>query len=68
MGKVQTKQKFSLKGNSDNENSNIGEKDVEAIQSIAQKSIYDFSDEDIEKNEKNSGKILFRNERKVTIF
>ena len=49
MGKVQTKQKFSLKGNSDNENSNIGEKDVEAIQSIARKSIYDFSDEDMKK-------------------
>ena len=67
-GKGTNKTKFSLKGNSDNENSNIGEKDVEAIQSIARKSIYDFSDEDMKKNKKNSGKILFRNERKVTIF
>ena len=46
------KTKFSLKGNSDNENSNIGEKDVEAIQSIARKSIYDFSDEDMKKTKK----------------
>ena len=67
-GKGTNKTKFSLKGNSDNENSNIGEKDVEAIQSIARKSIYDFSDEDMKKTKKNSGKILFRNERKVTIF
>ena len=48
-GKGTNKTKFSLKGNSDNENSNIGEKDVEAIQSIARKSIYDFSDEDMKK-------------------
>ena len=51
-GKGTNKTKFSLKGNSDNENSNIGEKDVEAIQSIAQKSIYDFSDEDMKKTKK----------------
>ncbi len=36
MGKVQTKQSFRLKDNSDNENSNIDEKDVAAIQSIGQ--------------------------------
>ena len=51
-GKGTNKTKFSLKGNSDNENSNIGEKDVEAIQSIARKSIYDFSDEDMKKTKK----------------
>ena len=51
-GKGTNKTKFSLKGNSDNENSNIGEKDVEAIQSIARKSIYDFSDEDMKKQKK----------------
>ena len=50
--KCTNKTKFSLKGNSDNENSNIGEKDVEAIQSIARKSIYDFSDEDMKKTKK----------------
>lgn len=51
-GKGTNKTKFSLKGNSDNENSNICEKDVEAIQSIARKSIYDFSDEDMKKTKK----------------
>ena len=51
-GKSTNKTKFSVKGNSDNENSNIGEKDVEAIQSIARKSIYDFSDEDMKKTKK----------------
>ena len=35
-GKGTNKTKFSLKGNSDNENSNIDEKDVAAIQSIGQ--------------------------------
>ena len=35
-GKGTNKTKFSLKDNSDNENSNIDEKDVAAIQSIGQ--------------------------------
>lgn len=51
-GKGTNKTKFSLKDNSDNENSNIDEKDVAAIQSIARKSIYDFSDEDMKKTKK----------------
>ena len=51
-GKGTNKTKFSLKDNSDNENSNIDEKDVEAIQSIVRKSIYDFSDEDMKKTKK----------------
>lgn len=57
-GKGTNKTKFSLKGNSDNENSNIGEKDVEAIQSIARKSIYDFSDEDMKKTKKQRKDII----------
>lgn len=51
-GKGTNKTKFSLKGNSDNENSNIDEKDVAAIQSIGRKSINDFTSEDIQKSEK----------------
>ena len=51
-GKGTNKTKFSLKGNSDNENSNIDEKDVAAIQSIGRKSVNDFTSEDIQKSEK----------------
>ena len=51
-GKCTNKTKFSLKDNSDNENSNIDEKDVAAIQSIGRKSVNDFATEDIEKTRK----------------